>query len=74
MTRTIFKDGNTRIELHGEDPAEGEHTLLGQFEFDSNFLEDPDARFDKHGYLANIGPDNFRPLETAKFENEIFLQ
>jgi hypothetical protein len=28
MTRTIFKDGNTRIELHGEDIAEGEHTLL----------------------------------------------
>ena len=62
MTRSIFKDGNTRIELHGDDLVTGEHTLLAEFEFDSNFVEDEATRFDRHGLLHDIGPDDFKLL------------
>jgi len=73
MTRSIFKDGNTRIELHGDDPATGEHTLLAEFEFDQYFVEDEATRFDRHGLLHDIGPDDFKPVLASQPEVENFM-
>lgn len=74
LTRTIFKDGNTRIELHGDDFATGEHTLLAEFEFDQYYVEDTAARFDVHGYFHDVTADDFKTLETAKPATEGFMK
>lgn len=74
LTRTIFKDGNTRIELHGDDFATGEHTLLAEFEFDQYYVEDEAARFDKHGYFHDVTADDFRTFEMVKPQVEGFMK
>jgi len=66
LTRMINKDGNTRIELHGDDFATGEHTLLASFEFDQYYVEDEAGRYDPKGYFHDVTAADFKTLETKK--------